>query len=58
MRAVSFIKNRSLLLNGSQFVNFSRFTFADRIKDKEVAEERFYFDKEESKINYLLYILN
>ncbi len=38
---------RSILLRN--FYTINKFNFSDPLKGKEVAEERFFFDKEESK---------
>ncbi len=35
--------------NFSKYFKYTRFYFSDTMKDKETAEEKFYFDKEESK---------
>jgi hypothetical protein len=56
MKALLTINKTTLLNSASHFTSpcFLRYynlrNFSNTIKDKEVAEERFFFDKEESKI--------
>jgi hypothetical protein len=46
---LSSLKSSFSLIRVNPF-KFSAAKFSDKIRDKEVAEEKFYFDKEESKL--------
>lgn len=52
MKALNSIKNQ---LKPSSFSKVMRNSFSDTMRDKEKAEEKFFFDKEES-INWVLFI--
>jgi hypothetical protein len=52
MNSLKIFKNSSIISKYFQkgFYSTSKFYFSDAMKSKEFAEEKFYFDKEESKI--------
>jgi hypothetical protein len=49
MKAFKLTSNLSFSLSKNLAARTVRFSFSDKMRDKEQAEERFYFDKEESR---------
>jgi hypothetical protein len=52
MKTMKLFSSNSVLIKKFTphiFYNMKSCNFVDKIRDKEVAEEKFYFDKEESK---------